>query len=676
MSNPKPLPCGAWPSPLSPELAAAGAVSLSYPGAHAGSLYWIEGRPTEKGRSVLMQRRPDGAVQEVLPSSANVRSRVHEYGGMPYTLVGDHLVWSRFEDQRLRVQPAADAEAEPRVLTPAGCRYADGAAHPDGQALVAVCEDHRQPGEARNSVVWLDLRPVQPDAVAPQASAGQVLYADSDFVAWPRISPCGSRLALVAWDHPNMPWDDTRLLVGRLIEGQLLDVQVVAGGPGEAVLEPHWAGDGQLYFLSDRSGWWNLYRWREGQPVQAVTQLQAELGGPLWVLGSGAFTLLDAQRALVRISRNTVDELAVLHLDSGALQALKLPFVTFGGLCCWGNGQVAMLASSAEAPPQLIALQLPELKAAEGAGPASFSVVRAAGQAPITPETVSRARALHFDTPPGPGPDGPDLQHQAHAWFYPPCLPGVTPLPGERPPLLVLLHGGPTSHSGPAYKTTVQFWTTRGYAVVDVNYGGSSGYGRAYRERLRGQWGVVDLQDAVAAVDHLVAQGLVDGQRVAIRGGSAGGYTVLSALAFTTRFAAGINYYGVADLETLVADTHKFEARYVDSLVAPLPEGLPVYRARSPVHHMARCRAALLTLQGSDDRAVPPQQSRDVVAAARSAGCAVAYIEFEGEGHGFRQAANIVRGLQAELVFLGRVFGYAPAETDLPPLQIDNHQGA
>ncbi len=673
---PQPVPCGAWPSPLTPDIAAAGAVSLSYPCTHAGSLYWIEGRPAEKGRSVLMVRRPDGRVHEVLQAGANVRSRVHEYGGMPYVWVGDRLLWSRFEDQRLCKQPVAEGaeQAEPQPLTPPGCRYADASAHPSGQGLVAVCEDHRAEGEPKNRVVWLPLPPADGEAGAHGSqgteAAGQVLYADSDFVAWPRVSPCGTRLALVAWDHPHMPWDDTRLLVGTLADGRLHAPLQVAGGPGESVLEPHWAEDGQLYFLSDRSGWWNLYRWREGQPVQAVTALQAELGGPLWVLGSGAYVLLDSRRALVRISRNTVDELALLQLDTGRLQTLQLPFVGFAGLSRLNGDQVAVLASAADRPPALVLLDLPgdeALAAAAAALPVGYTVVCAAGQPAVAAEAVSRAQPLHFDTQPGPGGE----PRQAHAWFYPPCLPGVTPMPGEKPPLLVLLHGGPTSQAGPAYKTTVQFWTTRGYAVVDVNYGGSSGYGRAYRERLRGLWGVVDLQDAVAAVDHLVALGWVDGQRVAIRGGSAGGYTVLSALANTRRFAAGINYYGVADLETLVADTHKFEARYVDSLVAPLPEGLAVYRQRSPVHHMAQCRAALLTLQGSDDQAVPPQQSRDVVAAARAAGCAVAYLEFEGEGHGFRQAANIVRGLQAELAFLGRVFHYQPADP-LPALDIAN----
>jgi dipeptidyl aminopeptidase/acylaminoacyl peptidase len=285
----------------------------------------------------------------------------------------------------------------------------------------------------------------------------------------------------------------------------------------------------------------------------------------------------------------------------------------------------------------------------------------------IAPACVSRPQAIEFPTQ--AGPDG--SSRSAQAWFYPPTSPAHRPLADEKPPLLVMLHGGPTSHAGPAFKSAVQFWTTRGFAVVDVNYGGSTGFGRAYRERLRGQWGVVDLQDAVAAVDYLAGQGWVDGQRVAIRGSSAGGFTVLSALAFTDRFAVGINYYGVADLETLATDTHKFESRYLDGLVAPLPEGLALYRARSPAHHMAQCRAALITFQGSADRAVPPQQSRAIVEAAMAAGCAVAYLEFEGEGHGFRRGPNIVRALEHELVFLGRVFGYQPAE-DLAPIEISN----
>lgn len=660
------LRCGAWPSPLTPERAAVGAVSLAYAGVAQGRLHWIEGRPAEQGRSVLMACNAAcnaagtagvaATLVERLAPEANVRSRVHEYGGRPWTAVGEQLVYSAFADQRLRVRSADGSE---RLLTPPSCRYADGQAGADGHTLVCVREDHRADGEARNAVVLIDLdRP---------EDEGRVLHGDSDFVAWPRLDGSGSRLAFVAWDHPAMPWDDTRLLVGSLgPEGgaALTELQPVAGGPGESVAEPQWAADGTLYFLSDRSGWANLYRWTpqpDGGRTEALTHLaDAEIGGPLWNLGQQSYALTGDGRALLRISRGTVDTLCLLDLATGQMSPLALPFVGFGSIGLLDEHTAYTVAASADGLPALITIDLHS---------GQHQVVRAAGEAPLPAAFVSAAQAIEFSTAPGPGPG--DEPRTAHAWFYPPCHPGHRPADGETPPLVVMLHGGPTAHAGPAFKVGVQFWTSRGFAVVDVNYGGSSGYGRAYRERLRGQWGVVDLQDAVAAVDHLAATGRVDGARVVIRGGSAGGFTVLCALAFTRRFAAGINYYGVADLETLAADTHKFESRYLDSLVAPLPAGRAVYRERSPVQHMAQCRAALITFQGSDDRAVPPQQSRDIVAAARSAGCPVAYLEFAGEGHGFRQGPNIVRALQAELVFLGRVFGHHPAEA-LPPLSIDN----
>jgi len=644
MPDPHTLPCGTWPSPLTAERAAAGAVSLAFAGAAGDTLYWIEGRPAERGRSVLMARAPDGRVAEVLDAGANVRSRVHEYGGTPWAVVGDRLMVSQFDDQRL-VLRGADGSAT--ALTPPGCRYADGQGTPDGRTLVCVREDHRGGGEPVNAVVAIGL----------DAPGETVLYDASDFVAWPRTSPDGRRLALVAWDHPAMPWDGTRLVVVELNDGAPGAVHTVAGAPGESVLEPQWDADGSLYFLSDRTGWWNLYRWRDGA-VQPVATMDAEIGGPLWQLGQQSYALTGDGRALLRVSRATVDALELLDLHSGALTPLALPFVAFGALGLLDAGTAYALAAPRDDLPALITVDLRDGR---------FDVVRRAGAAPIPPEAVSKAESIDFRTEPGA-----DGRHRyAQAWFYPPCLPGIAAPPGERPPLIVLLHGGPTSSAGPAFKVGVQFWTTRGFAVIDVNYGGSTGFGRAYRERLRGEWGVVDLHDAVAAVDHLVAAGRVDGRRVAIRGGSAGGFTVLSALAFTDRFAAGINYYGVADLETLAADTHKFESRYLDSLVAPLPEGRDIYRARSPVHHMAQCRAALITFQGSDDRAVPPAQSRAIVDAARAAGCPVAYLEFKGEGHGFRQAANIARALRSEVAFLGRVFHFTPAGEPLA-LEIDN----
>ena len=663
MTHDRGLPCGTWPSPLSPERCAAGATSLAFAGAHAGTLMWVEGRPAEKGRSVLMgwQGHPSGHAFEVLPPGSDVRSRVHEYGGLPWCAAGERLVYSDASDQRLRVR---EADGSVRVLSPEGCRYADACALPDPRFVVAVREDHRpvqagQAREPRNAVVLLDLTAAEDE--------GRVLWADSDFVAWPRPSPDGTLLAFVAWSHPDMPWDATQLVVGRLDEGQLVEAQVVAGGPGESVLEPQWSAQGGLHALSDRTGWWNLYRFplpstagagsdapagglAPGTPAEALTSLEAEVGGPLWQLGMSCYVLLPDGGALLRVSQGGRESLARLDGATRALTPLALPYVAFSSLGLLDAHTACAVAAGTHALPALITIDL-----GEPASSGRHHVVRTAGTAPLPDADISVGEPLTFPTAPGPAGEA----RSAHAWFYPPRLTGCRPRPGERPPLIVLLHGGPTAMALPALKVNVQFWTSRGFAVVDVNYGGSTGYGRDYRERLAGLWGVVDLQDTCAAVDHLVAEGRVDPQRIAIRGGSAGGFTVLSALAFTRRFAAGINYYGVADLESLATDTHKFEARYLDRLVAPLPEGQEIYRARSPLHHMAGCHGALLTLQGSEDRAVPPQQSHAIVAAARAAGCRVEYLEFEGEGHGFRQQANIVRGMQAELAFLGEVFGFA-----------------
>ena len=650
MSTPLPTPCGAWPSPLTPELAAAGTTSLSYAASANGTLYWIEGRPAEHGRCVLMARLPSGALVECLGPQVDVRSRVHEYGGTPWAAVGDSLVYAEFDDQRLRRRTADGAVV---VLTPPGCRYADGVGAPDGRTLLCVREDHRGAGAPANSIVAIDLG--KPDA-------GTVLFGESDFVAWPRLDCAGRRLAFIAWDHPAMPWDGTRMVVGDLSDGQLAQIRVVAGGSRESVLDPQWSRDGTvLYFLSDRTGWWNLYRWRDGV-VEPLTSLEAEIGGPLWVLGARSYVLADDERVLLSVNHETVERLCVLDLHTRELRPLDLPFVTFSALGMLDTNTAHAIAGSLDDLPALISVDL-----ATGA----HQLIRRAGAAPIPSGAVSRPEAIAFPTAHGPGGE----RRSAHAWFYAPCLPGHQPPAGELPPLMVMLHGGPTSHASPAFKVGVQFWTSRGFAVVDVNYGGSSGHGRAYRERLKGQWGVVDLLDAVAAVDFLADAGRVDGRRVAIRGASAGGFTVLSALAFTRRFAVGINYYGVADLEGLASETHKFESRYLDSLLAPLPSGREIYRTRSPALHMANSRAALITFQGSDDKTVPPQQSRAVVDAARAAGCPVTYIQFEGEGHGFRRGPNIIRALQAELVFTGRIFRFIPSG-ELPPVEIDNEFAA
>jgi dipeptidyl aminopeptidase/acylaminoacyl peptidase len=640
---------GSWVSPLSAAQTASASITLAHASAAAGRLLWVEARPAEKGRYVLVALGADGAPVEQTPPDFNVRTRVHEYGGLAYAQAGARLVYSHFPDQRLYLQSGG---APPRAVTPDGYRYADCAAAPDGRTLYGVREDHRAGGEPINAIAAVDL-----DDEATAASGGRVLYAQSDFVAYPRPSRDGKRLAFIAWNHPDMPWDGATLYVGTVAGDGLADLSAIAGGNGESVLEPQWDADGSLYFISDRSGWWNLYRWREGQ-VEAITALQADLGGPLWQLGPSTYALTGDGRVLARICRRATDELALIDLDTKSVTPLTLPFVAFASIGMLDTRTAFAIGGSADELQALVTIDL-----ASGRHRVARSVA-----APALPAAfIARAEPIEFPT--APGADG--TARTAHAFFHPPRNPDFTAPAGENPPLIVILHGGPTSHATPALRLDIQFWTTRGFAVVNVNYGGSTGFGRAYRDRLRGQWGVVDLADAVAAVDYLAAQRRIDPRRVAIRGGSAGGFTVLSALAFTDRFAAGINYYGVADLELLAADTHKFESRYLDGLVAPLPAGRDVYRARSPIHHLQNLNAALITFQGAEDKVVPPEQSRAIVDAVRARGRPVAYLEFDGEQHGFRRAENIARALEAELYFLGKVFGFEPADR-IEPVPIDN----
>ncbi len=647
MTQPTIAAYGAWSSPLTAARLAAASLSLSSASAPAGRLHWIESRPDEGGRSVLVALGTDGRPVEVTPPEFNVRTRVHEYGGRAYARVGDRLVYSRYSDQRLYVQHDGGV---PEPLTPAGFRYADGAASADGKRLFCVREDHRGDGEPQNTIVALD-----PDTPA----AGRVLFSRADFVASPRPSPDGKRLAFVSWNHPQMPWDGSMLHVADVAEGGLHGLQDIAGGTQESVLEPCWDGEGSLFFLSDRSGWWNLYRWRDGA-IEAITAIEAELGGALWQLGQTTYALTGDGRALARVCRNAVDQLVLIDLASGGIVPLDLPFVAFGSL-----GMLDALTAYAIAAPADDVTALITVELASGR---HRVVRRAADEPPLPADDVSRPTPIEFRT--ASASDG--SARTAHAFFHPPRNSRFAAPAGEKPPLMVLLHGGPTSHRAPSLRLDTQFWTTRGFAVVDVNYGGSTGFGRAYRERLRGQWGVVELADAVAAVDFLAAAGRIDPRRVAIRGGSAGGFTALCALALTNRFAAGVNYYGVTDLEMLAADTHKFESRYLDGLVAPLTdETRALYRARSPVHHLQQLDAALITFQGLEDEVVPPSQSRAIVEAVRARGRPVAYLEFEGEQHGFRRAQNIVRALEAELYFLGKVFGFEPAG-HIEPVPIDN----
>lgn len=627
----KQAPYGTWHSSLAAADLARSAISLSYVQVAEGVPYWVESRPADGGRNVLVTSATNGAVREITPPGFNARTRVHEYGGLPYAVGrGGTIYCSNFSDQRVYVQQGG---AAPKALTPEGYRYADYALDKAGERMFCVREDHTGGGEPRNTIVALDTT---------AGGAGTVLFDKTDFVAHPRVSPDGKRLAWVAWNHPDMPWDATTLYVADLTGSGVSGITALTTGVAESVMEPRWDADGTLYFVSDRSNWWNLYRYKDRR-ITPVFVIEAEIGGALWNLGQSNYALSGDGRAVVRYVIAARDKLGMVDLGSGKLTPLNVPFVGLSNIQVLSPGTAIAIGATATAEAAVVTVDL---------GTGGYQVLRAPGSIRLDAPFISIAESIEFPIAGG---------RTAHAFYYPPTNPDFKPLPDERPPLVVKVHGGPTSHSKPELSLATQYWTSRGFALLDVNHGGSTGFGRAYRERLNGNWGMVDVGDVVAAVRYLIDKGCIDGKRAAIRGGSAGGFTVLAALAFHDVFRAGANYYGVADLEALARDTHKFESRYLDRLVAPLPQGRSIYEARAPIRHLENFHAALITFQGVEDKVVPPDQSRAIVAALKAKGVPVAYIEFEGEQHGFRKAESIVRSLESELAFYGQVFGFTPA---------------
>ncbi len=610
-------PFGSWTSPITADRLVEKAVSIGQVVVDGDDVWWNEGRPAEGGRQVVVRWAPGAAgPRDVLPAGFSARTTVHEYGGGSFA-VRDGILWfANFSDQRVyRLDPGA---AEPVAVTPPGARYADFAVSPDGTRVAAVRERHLESGEVVNDLV------VVPDEVVAEGH---------DFYAAPRWSPDG-RLAWLAWDHPDMPWDGTELSV---------DGEVVAGGPDESISQPRWAPDGSLLWASDRTGWWNLHR--DGR---ILVEEDAEYSGPDWVFGLSTYAVLPGGTVVAARTKDGLGELTVVGEGPVAT-----PFTSFSSLQAHGADAVMAVAASATEAATLVRIDL---------GNGSVEAIRRSRQVTPGPGFLSVPEHLAF-------PTGGGLE--AHAKFYPPTNPDFEAPAGELPPLVVMSHGGPTSAARSELNLSVQYFTSRGLAVVDVDYGGSTGYGREYRRRLDGKWGVVDLADCVNAARHLAAAGRVDGRRMAIRGGSAGGFTTLCALTFADVFAAGASYYGVADLTTLATDTHKFESRYLDRLVGPWPEAADVYRQRSPIHSADRIAVPVILFQGLDDKVVPPAQSEVMVEALLANGVPHAYVTFAGEQHGFRKAETIVRAAEAELSFYGQVLGFQPAD-DIEPVPISN----
>ncbi len=635
---------GCWTSPISAELVTRAQVGLAQPMLDRGVAWWLEVRPEEGGRTVLVRRPLDGTATDLTPPPFNVRTRVHEYGGGAYAVRDGVVVAVNFADQRLyRLDPGRPVQP----ITPANgdrLRYADLELDPAGKRVLAVREDHRSGAEGVNSIVALDLD--------RRDDPGRRLASGHDFFSSPRLSPDRRQLAWLSWDHPNMPWDGTELWLAEIgTDSHLSASRRVAGGPGESIVQPAWSPDGRLCFVSDRTGWWNLYRLGEAGPVP-VCPMSAEFAGPAWTFGGRWYGFLDAGTILACFTEAGRWHLARIDLASGRLTRLPLPWTELSGVSIAG-GRALLRAGAPDRPAAILLLDPTNGQMRE---------LRSAGALPVDPVWLARPEATRF--PSGPG-------ESAHALYYPPTSPEFVAPAGERPPLIVKSHGGPTGSTSSELRLATQFWTSRGFAVCDVDYGGSTGYGRAYRARLDGRWGEVDVQDCVNAARALVADGRADAERLAITGGSAGGYTTLCALTYHDLFRAGASHYGISDLEALARDTHKFESRYLDRLVGPYPEAIEVYRARSPIHHVDRLSCPIIFFQGLEDAVVPPNQAEMMVEALRRKGLPVAYLTFAGEQHGFRKAETIQRVLLAELTFYGRVFGFAPADA-LSDLAIEN----
>ena len=614
-------PYGSWPSPLTASRVTAGALRLDHVQLDGEDVYWVEGRASEGGRYVIVRRTADGAIIDVTPTVFNVRTRVHEYGGAAYTVDRGTIYFANFADQRIyRQRPGA----VPEPITAEGGFYADFRVDRTRDRLISVREDHSKAGEAINTIVAI-------------GGGETVLVSGADFYSDPIVSPDGASLAWLQWHHPNMPWDGTELCVARVeTDGTLGPARTIAGGATESIFQPEWSPDGTLYFVSDRSGWWNLHRLLNGE-VEVVHAMAVEFGKPQWTFSMVTYAFMSAERIAATYTQGGRWQLALIDTRSRTCTPVPLLVQPLESIHATADA-IYFIGGSATEANAITRLALADR---------STEVLRSASAERIEPAWISVPEAITFTAA------GRDV----HAFYYPPVNPAVTAPAGERPPLLVLTHGGPTGASSDVLDSKVQFWTSRGFAVLDINYSGSTGYGRAYRERLNGQWGIADVTDAVGGAEAMVAAGKADPARLAIRGGSAGGYTTLAALTFHQVFKAGASYYGISDLEVLQQDTHKFESRYNESLIGPYPAAREVYVARSPIHFTDRLSCPIILFQGLDDKVVPPNQSEMMAAAVRKKGLKVKYVTFEGEQHGFRKAENIIRALEEELAFYRDVFG-------------------
>jgi dipeptidyl aminopeptidase/acylaminoacyl peptidase len=624
---------GSWESPITTDLMLGDSVGLGEISIFENDIYWIEMRPQEKGRYVIVKQKSDGQKIDAIPSEFNARTRVHEYGGGSYLMTEHGLAFSNFNDQALYL--VINSNDCIKLTDSKACRYADMVYDNINNRLICVREDHsNENNEAINAIVSISLLEKKDE---------KVLVEGADFYSNPRISPNGDQLCWISWQHPNMPWDDTSLFIAEInSKGELEMSKHIAGGDNEAICQPVWSPDNLLYFVSDRSNWWNLYCVKNNQ-IECVFEMDAEFAVPQWSFRECNYDFVDKESIHAIYRQNGLAFVASISINEKSLETLELPYTDFESLVCNKNKSWFLAAS----PTQFSSIIEYDLKKKE------ISVVRKANKLSIDEENISIGESLSFPV---------DEENKAHAFFYKPKNKEFIGLDKEQPPLIVMSHGGPTGESHNGLKMVAQFFTSRGFAVLDVNYGGSSGHGRAYRQRLNKEWGIVDVNDCSKAALYVAEQGWVDKERLAIRGGSAGGFTTLAALAFTDVFKAGASHYGVSDLEALAKETHKFESRYLDSMIGPYPEEQDVYKKRSPVHNVDQLSCPVIFFQGLEDKIVLPNQAEMMVDALKEKGIPVAYIAYEGEQHGFRQAKNIKRTLEAELYFYSTIFNFECAD--------------
>lgn len=627
-------PFGTWVSPVTADAVSAASLYFSEPQLYGDDLFWLEQRPQEGGRQTLMYKQLEGDVVEILPASHSIRSKVHEYGGGCYTPHNEDVYFVESKDQQVYRIRNGQANA---VTAFEGLRFADFSPDPVRPRLYAVAEDHRQPGLPKNSLVAISI---------DDKNLGQLteLASGYDFYSTPRSNPDGTALVWLSWDHPNMPWDGTELWLADIdAQGLLKQPTQVAGSATESIFQPQWSDQGQLYLVSDRTGWWNLYRYSSvgADKLIPLAPMQADCGLPQWQLGMRSYDVI-AEDELLVIACNKDQSPQLLHIQEQKVHPIDCPFSKISHP--WvNNRQAVFIANYPDQPAAVIRLDCESRV---------FKTVAKTGQNTINPGYISTVEQLEFQS---------TGNRTAYGYFYPPKNADFSPLVDEKPPLIVTSHGGPTASTDATFSPKIQFWTSRGFAVVDVNYGGSTMYGRAYRDALKGQWGVIDVDDCVAAAQYLVQRGDVDSDRLCIRGSSASGYTTLAALTFRDVFKVGASYYGIGDLAALAQDTHKFEAKYLDSLIGPWPEAAKLYTERSPCHHVERLSCPVIFFQGLKDKVVPPEQAEIMVKILTDKGIPVAHVTFSDEAHGFIRAEDINRALECELAFYGAILNFTPA---------------